>query len=97
MTQIISYPFRLMPQGRIATVEQNSDLATAEQLADLLLTRPGERVLVPTYGIVDPAFVGVNAADIEIAVAIFGPPVTIVSIEEQTINSQITEVRIGFA
>jgi phage baseplate assembly protein W len=73
----LSFPFRLLPNGSAATVEQVSDQGYAERIAQLILTRPGEREMAPGFGIPDAAFAGLSASDLVAAVAAYGPPVTI--------------------
>lgn len=71
--QTLSLPFRLDPQGHVVTVTQGSDGHATELVAMLTLTRKGERPLVPDFGITDPAFVGLDSAELSVAVATFGP------------------------
>lgn len=80
---ILSHPFRLDAAGRVVTVDQGSDEANAEQLAVLLLTRPGSRPLAPSFGIPDPTFEGVDAGAITAAVGAFGPDVEIRDVTAQ--------------
>ena len=75
--RILSYPFRLTANGDIATVEQYSAQCTAEQIAMLILTEQGERQMIPAFGIVDPAFDEVDASEIALQVAIYGPNVSV--------------------
>lgn len=94
--RILSYPFRVAGD-RIASVDQTSDEANAEQLAVLILTRPGERSMAQSYGVPDPAFGVLTAGDVAAAVAIFGPPVTIESIDVTYPTPTTEEVTVGFA
>lgn len=80
--RILSHPFRLRPDGSVATVEQETDEAHAEQLACLVLTRLGERDLAPGFGISDPTFAGIEASEIAAGVAAFGPPVDVTDVRE---------------
>jgi hypothetical protein len=77
MTDVISFPFRLLPSGQIATVDDGSPEGQAEELAVLVSTKIGERSMVQSYGLSDPVFVGVSAAELRAQVANFGPAVTI--------------------
>lgn len=79
MAQILAYPFRLAA-GRVATVEQTSDEANAQQLAVTVLTRRGERPLVPDFGVVDPTFDDLSPAELQMQVELFGPPVELVNV-----------------
>jgi len=91
VVDVLSYPVRLLPSGRIATVEQDSTDHYRELLVALALTRLGERPLVPAFGIPDPAFEGIDLASVATGAAIFGPPVTIddvtVTVESESVQS----------
>ena len=80
MVSVWSFPFRIGGDGSIATVEEGSDPAIEEAIAIAMLTRPGERITVPTFGAVDPAFVGVEAGALQRHLDDFGPNVVITSI-----------------
>lgn len=77
---ILAQPVRLTPSGRFATVEDGTDAAHGQQVAALIGTRRGERPLAPTFGITDPAFAEVDAAEVAAQVSVFGPPVDIVNV-----------------
>lgn len=78
--RVISFPFRLDGTGAVASVEQNSDQDVEEQIALAALTRPGERIQVPTFGIVDPAFQHFQAAALQRHLIDFGPDVEITAV-----------------
>lgn len=96
MGAILAYPFTILPGGRVATVDQDSDAGHAQQLASLIATRLGERVLVPTFGVPDPAFSTLDGNDVAAAVELFGPPVRIVSVETGPVRSGTAEVTVEF-
>lgn len=96
MSAILSHPFRIVG-GVAATVEQATDEANAEQLAVLLATRRGERVLVPTFGITDPTFDEVDPVEVAVAVDVFGPPVTIEAVETRYTGPTTQEVDVAFS
>jgi hypothetical protein len=75
---LLAHPFRVTAGGRLATVVDGSDEAHAEALADVVLTHLGERELLPDYGITDPAFAGVNVAQINACLDRYGPPIAVV-------------------
>jgi hypothetical protein len=95
MSRILSHPFRLVSDS-VATVEQSSDAANAEQLAVLILTKRGERPLVPTFGVVDPAFRGLDVADVKLGVALHGPPVSIVAVKRKVVDAMTEEVEVVY-
>lgn len=79
---ILSFPFRLDPTGRAATVQTGSDAETDEAIAVLVLTTNGERPMVPMFGIPDPAFAGLSMSDIQVGLDQFGPAgIRIISLE----------------
>lgn len=95
--QLLSHPFRLAPTGRVATVPQGSDEANAEQVAALILTRPGERELVGGFGIPDPTFAGIQASDVAAGVAAFGPDVTIDEVAIEPTSDGSLDVTVRFS
>lgn len=80
MVSVWSFPFRIGGDGSIATVVEGSEQAIEEAIAVAMLTRPGERITVPTFGAVDPAFVGVEAGALQRHLNDFGPNITITSV-----------------
>lgn len=95
-TPLISHPFRLTAGGSVATHEDGTEEYYAERLALLILTKPGERVLVPSFGLRDPTFDEVDDAMLAAQIELFGPPVTIASIGARPINDVIQEVIVEF-
>jgi phage baseplate assembly protein W len=80
MSAILAFPFQLTPKGSVATIDDGSSAGQGQQLGVLVSTRLGERVMVQAFGISDPVFVGVNAPELQAAVAKWGPMVTLDSI-----------------
>jgi hypothetical protein len=70
---ILSFPFRLDPTGRAATVQVGSDVEVNEAIAVLVSTMIGERLMVPEFGIPDPAFSGISQSDVQVGLDQFGP------------------------
>lgn len=71
--RLLSHPLRITPTGQMATVEDGSDAAVGEAIAVLIGTRLGERVMQPTFGIPDPVWLGLRAADVNAGLDIWGP------------------------
>jgi hypothetical protein len=86
----------LEPSGQAATVEEGSDQSNAELIAVLVLTRPGERELVPAFGVNDPTFDTLSIGDVIAGVDLFGPGVEITSVEARHSSESEQEVDIGF-
>lgn len=68
MPRHIAMPITLTGAGRLATVEQDSEADIAQSIALLVDTRPEERRAEPEYGVPDPLFGGLNAADLTEAI-----------------------------
>lgn len=96
MTQLLSFPFRLDKQGFAITNDDESDVYCAERLSVLLGTRPGERQMVPTFGVNDPAFEGFTTSALSIQVAQYGLPVEIVRVRRSYLNDAQENVVVEF-
>lgn len=79
--RLISFPFRIGGTGTVVTVEQDGDAYVEERIAQALLTRPGERIQVPTYGTADPAFAGFEAGALQRHLVDFGPAVRVRAVD----------------
>jgi hypothetical protein len=75
--QLLAHPFTVLANGRVATVEQDSDASNAQLLAVLLLTRLDERPLEPGFGTTDPTFLGLDITEVAAAVTAYGPDITL--------------------
>lgn len=93
---LISYPFRLSPSGSVVTVEEGTDEQHAEELAVAVLTRTGERPLVPDFGIADPVFVGFDAEALRLHIDLFGPPVDVAGVSVRYVNEATQSVVVEF-
>jgi hypothetical protein len=96
VVEVLSHPFRFLPNGRAATVEQDTDDQRAELIAGLILTRPGERGLVPGFGTPDPVFAGIDVAAVEAATNVFGPDVRITDVRVEITGPASQDVTIEF-
>lgn len=96
MAALISHPFRLAPAGVVATVDDTSDQYIAEQLAMLILTKPGERPLVPDLGVSDPTFIGFDGSTLQEQVDAFGPPCRILDVTITPASDTRQDVEITF-
>lgn len=94
--QLIAHPFRMGDDGRVLTHEQDTDAYLAERIALVLGCRPGERELVPAFGVGDPAFDGLTLASIQNQMAIFEIPVTITAVERDDTSDSTTSYRVTF-
>lgn len=94
---LISYPFRLVAGGVVATVEEGRDNQVAEELAVAVLTKRGERVLVPEFGIADPVFAGFEPDALRLHVELFGPPVDVRDVGIQFLDDRTQDVIVYFS
>ena len=97
VAQLISFPMRLQSNGRIALVEQDSEDHIGEELAILVLSRPGERDLVPTFGIEDPAFEGgLSMEEISSQATVFSIPANIIEVHARPTDDTNVDVLVTF-
>lgn len=92
----MSFPFRLDATGAVATVEQGSDTEVDEQIALAMLTRPGERIQAPTFGVADPAFAGFQLGALQRHLNDFGPGVDVVTVTKRSLVDGREEVVINW-
>lgn len=94
VSAILSYPFRLAPNGAVAVVDQDSEQADREQIAVLALTVLGERPLVPAFGVNDPTHQGFELTELVAGIGTFGPPVNIadVTVTAQADDTQLVAI-----
>lgn len=71
--RLISFPFRLSTNGSVATIDPGTDEEVEEAIAVAIHTRPGERYMWEDFGIPDPAYVGIDAADVQVVLDAYGP------------------------
>lgn len=74
---LLSHPFRLEANGAAATVLDGTDEAHAEAVAVLILTRKGERDLVPDFGVTDPVYDDLSLAEVNVGLLDYGPDVRV--------------------
>jgi hypothetical protein len=96
MSAVISFPFRVLETGQVATSEEGSAQLYAEQLTVLVLTRPGERVGAPDFGITDPYGAELDNAELQAKMHVFGPPVTFTSLEQDLHPENVLQLALSF-
>lgn len=69
----LAVPFAFAGDGTVATVEQDSAEEITQCVRVLLGTVTGSRVVVPTYGVPDPTFTGVDPQEVTDAVTEWEP------------------------
>ncbi len=94
--RLISHPFRIGPGGAVVGVYQGSDEHVAEQIGMLLSTHPEERVMVPNFGVQDPAFDELSLTELDQQVKEFDIPATITSVETKFVSDTHQDVIVHF-
>lgn len=95
-TNLISFPFRLAPNGSVVTRQDDSNEYYAEEIAQLILTRTGERVQVPSFGLNDPTFHQIDPHELALKVSMFGIPVRIANITVRQITNSEQDAIVAF-
>lgn len=94
--QLMAFPFRIAPNGFVATVLDDTDEEYAQELEVLIGTHLGERHLVPQYGVEDLAFDPTPITTVAAQVEKFGPPVEITNITINDIDEEHTDIEVDF-
>lgn len=71
--KLFLHPFRVLTNGAVGCANQGSDIYLASQVLVIVGTRLGEREMCLPYGIPDPAFAHLAAADVQSCADRFGP------------------------
>ncbi|QGZ17138.1 baseplate protein [Arthrobacter phage DrYang] len=99
-TGVLSFPFKLGPDGAAATTGYGTDQEIEEAIAVLVLTHIGERQMQPMFGVPDPAFSGLGVGDIQVGLDMFGPAgVTVQSVTSEPVegNDQVVRAKVAWA
>lgn len=94
--QLLSHPFRLNKRGEAVTLDDMSVEYCAERLGIILGTQPGERVMIPTFGVNDPAFEGFTSQALRVQISQYGLPVEVGEIKRAYLNDSQERVTIQF-
>jgi hypothetical protein len=95
-TDLISFPFRLAPNGSVVTRPDNSNEYYAEEIGQIILTKSGERVQVPAFGLDDPTFHRIDPQELALKVGMFRIPVRIVSVTTKQISNKEQDAMVMF-
>lgn len=96
MTFVLAHPLRLAG-AHFAVVDSDGEGGLAQEIAVLASTRQGERPLIPEYGISDPVGVGVDPAELNRGLALFGPDNLLVTgVQISTVDRATQAVLISF-
>ena len=76
MAALLSLPFRVSPAGQAVSVEQGDDEYYKQQIATILMTVQGERLISEELGMPDMAFDGFMYSTFQAQVEIFLPEIS---------------------
>lgn len=92
---VLSFPFRLAPDGTAVTTGRGTDAEVDEAIAALCLTHLGERHMNPGYGIPDPAYSGLHVGDVQVGLDDYGPAgITVTQVTKETVNETTDRAKI---
>lgn len=97
MGEIMAMPFRLGPNGSVIKVNETSDTAVSQLIAAAILTRIGERLLFPTFGITDPVFNQVSAAEVAAVLTTYGPNVQLQDVSAYFTDATTQQVNVTYS
>ena len=96
LVDLLAHPFTIGANRSAVTVLDGSDEANTQGIAVLALTRKGERVLVPTFGVTDPVFDELDVAELNVGLATFGPDVTVTAITVTPTSDRAARVELTY-
>lgn len=94
---MFAFPFRLGPNGSPVTVDDSSDEGISQLIASVVLTRAGEHLLYPSYGIPDPVFDRVEPAQVSAVIAQYGPAVKLEDVRADFTDSATQKVQVIYS
>ena len=96
MAQVLSLPFRISPAGQAVTVEQGNDAYYEQQIATILLTLEGERLLNEDIGSSDEAFIGFLNSSFQAQVETLLPEVSDVEVNLDRLSDTSETLTVTF-
>lgn len=92
---VLSFPFRLSPDGTAATTGRGTDAEVDEAIAVLCLTHLGERHMTPGFGIPDPAYAGLHVGDVQVGLDDYGPAgITVTELTKETVTETMDRAKV---
>ena len=93
---LISHPFRILSNGRVATEEDNTEDYLAERIALLLTIEARERPLCPEFGVGDITYQGLIRPTLESQIELFDIPVEITDVLETVGQNEALDYLVEF-
>jgi len=90
--ELLSIPFRISDDGRAERIWQGSEAHAVQQALQFVSTRPRELPMSPMYGLDDPAFRTMDAAEVVVGMATYHPEVMVESVLVYDGESGIADV-----
>jgi phage baseplate assembly protein W len=94
MVNRLKIPFQIATSGALVCLPQDSEAEIAQSVALLLATPPGDRRSEPDYGLTDPLGRGLDATEVETAVAEWedrADPATIEAVLDQVSDGLVNQ------
>lgn len=96
VTYVFAHPFRLAG-NHFAVVDDAEEREFAQEIAIMASTRPGERALVPDFGITDPTFGTLDVAEVNRCLALYGPAgVAVTGIAIEVVDQSTQQTTLSF-
>lgn len=92
----MSFPFRILTNGQVAQVDPTSDDGIRQDVAAIVLTQLGERVLQPAFGLPDPSFNSIEPSQLAAAISNFGPKVNLAGVDVVKRDEHQLELRVRY-
>jgi phage baseplate assembly protein W len=73
----LTIPFTIGYDGTASVLEQDTSDEIVQSVAMCVGSEPGQRLLVPNYGVVDPTFAGINTSAVIAACGRWEPRATV--------------------
>jgi hypothetical protein len=95
MTVLLTFPFRL-EGGSAVVADDASEIYLGDELAQLIQTQPGERELVPGFGLNDPAYTVFDVSMLEAQIDQFEMPLVIDDVGTRYLDDTTQDVLVSF-
>lgn len=94
---VLSYPLTVLPDGSFKKVDDSTEAYAAQEIALMILTEPGERALVPEYGIESIADSNdISEVELNAKLETFLVPAIVTNVEKDYTDYETTRVKVEF-
>lgn len=96
MAQLLSLPFRVSPAGQAVSIEQGADDYYQQQIATILMTIQGERLLNDDLGMPDMAYEGFMYSTFQSQVETVLPEIDELEVSLEDISETVEAISVTF-